>query len=91
MSLVHDYDASSLGPAALQVEQAFQRFAIISAPSVSEHQKRIQIINAINRVVNEALEQQGFVLRVLPFGSFISGLYRANRYDADGYRYSDGV
>ena len=81
MSLLSEFDVSALGPAALQVESALQRFAVSSAPSIIDHQRRIDVINKIQRAVNDALECQGFVLKVLPFGSFVSGLYRACRYD----------
>lgn len=79
MSLISEFDVSSLGPSALQVECALQRFSIASAPTMIDHQRRIDIINKINRAINDALESQGLALTVLPFGSFVSGLYRACR------------
>ena len=73
-----DFDSSSLSPGALAAEFALQRFAISSAPTIHDHQHRIDVINKITRALNDALQGQGFSqLSCLPFGSFVSGLYRA--------------
>lgn len=75
IAMMSEFDPSSLTPGALALEESLHRYVISSAPTISDHQQRLQLIQTINRTLNEQLP--GFQqLYLLPFGSFVSGLYR---------------